>query len=66
MRPALARMIDEYVSHYLCDYADEMRSVLPIKMLQIMKLQVGLMHQGGGLQSMVRTFRAQVTLGEAM
>jgi hypothetical protein len=57
-------VIDQDPAHHLCSHAKEMSPVLQIPLALLDKPQPGFMHQGGGLQSMVRALPAHVTTGK--
>src|ERR1700690_44878 len=57
-------IVDQYPAHELRGNPEEMTAVLPLLLL-IDQLQIGLVDQGGGLQSMVRTLMPQISSSHA-
>ena len=64
LRVVRSSQIDEDPAHDLGRCSEEMRPVLPVGTLGIHQMKVGLVHQGGGLESMTPTLVPHVPPGD--
>jgi tRNA A-37 threonylcarbamoyl transferase component Bud32/tetratricopeptide (TPR) repeat protein len=60
-----ARVIDENPAHRLRDDGEEVRAIAEMHGRPAEQLQVGLVHQGGGLQGVIRPLFPQMRSGDA-
>ena len=56
-----ASMAHENAPHHLRGDAEELRAILPAHFILIDEPEINLVHQGGGLQSVIRAFPAEET-----
>jgi hypothetical protein len=63
---ALAGVVDEDAAHDVGGEADEVSVVLPLDIFLLGDTEVGLVDEGGGLESVVAALAAHIALGEAV
>ena len=61
-----AGIVDKNLAHLLGGDGKEMGAALPLRSIQPYQAEIGLIHQGGALQSVVGTFLAQLKVGQAL
>jgi hypothetical protein len=66
LAPVTASVVDEDASHELCGYAKEMGPTLPICCLLANKLEICLMNQSSGLESVALPLAAHVTPSKSL
>src|SRR5262249_45782091 len=58
-------VINQDAPHHLGRHSEEMRAVLPTRVLPVNQPQVGFLYEGSGLQNVIRAFLRHVTLGQS-
>lgn len=60
------REVDEDLPHLSGGDGKEMRAALPLRSIQPRQAEIGFIHQGGALQSVVGAFLAQLKVGQTL